>query len=110
LQETWESESARQSSVVYPVSIQERLVLPRAMVGLGIQGENADSRARGEQSVVRDWDEAVRDISDDNNWRTPIIRCLRIMVVPRMRKFGGSRLSMCWSVTSYIDARWRVCS
>jgi hypothetical protein len=32
-----------------------------------------------------------------------------ILVVQRIRKFGGSRLSTCWSVTSYIDARWRVC-
>jgi hypothetical protein len=91
LQETWVSESARQSSVVYPVSIQERLALPRAMVGesvmgkegiqacrdvnqgerdvsgSGIQGDNADSRARGEQSVASDRDEVVRDMSDDND-------------------------------------------
>jgi hypothetical protein len=45
--------------------------------GSVIQSDNTDGQARGEQQVASDRDEGVKGMDDDNDWRTPIIRCLQ---------------------------------
>jgi hypothetical protein len=48
----------------------------KGVSGSVIQSDNTDGEAGAEQPVACDRDEAVTGMDDDNDWRTPIIRCL----------------------------------